>query len=195
MLPSGLQLNSQKSKSLSIQRRTNATPAPVDGTFDFLGYNFTISQKYRIDNRFVRSVSVDIAPKKISKIKTKISLSLVSYLQDRDFGSLDSRFKVITGNYHVYDYDKNIRRNVGIYYNYRQVDSESADGLVELDRFLKKILLSRTGRICGPLALAISTAQRRRLLKYSFCSSFQFKTHYHFNATDLTQLVRCWKYA
>ncbi len=195
ILPSGLHLNAQKSRSLPIQRKSNATPVPTDGAFDFLGYKFTISQKYRNDGRFVRNVSVDIASKKISKIKTKISLSAVAYLSDHDFDSFDSRFKIITGNYHVYDFDKNIRRNVGIYYNYRQVEYDKSVGLLELDHFLRKFLLSRTGRICGRLALAMSNAQRRRLLKYSFCSSFASKTHYHFNATDLTRLVRCWKYA
>jgi len=193
-LPSGLQLNPQKSRSLPIQRTTRANPAPVDGEFDFLGYKFTISQKHRNENRYVRNVTVDIASKKVSKIKTKVALSLSSYTRDLDFASLEDRFKVITGNYHVYDYDKNMRRNVGIFYNYRLVDSSNAQGLHELDAFTSKMLLSRSGRICSRLSSSLSKDQRKRLLKYSFRSSFQFKTHYHFNANELTQLVRCWKY-
>jgi hypothetical protein len=192
-LPKGLHLNPKKTKSVSICGKSKDSPV-LDGAFDFLGYQLSISTKYKCDNRFVREVKTDIAEKKISRLKTKIALSLLDFINGGSFQDLEDRFKLITGNYHIYDHGRNFRRNVGIYYNYSRISPGSSAGFDKLDAFLRSILLSRQGNICNRLYAILSNNQRRILLKYTFNSSFKNRTHYHFNADRLSQLIKCWKY-
>lgn len=192
-LPQGLQLNPKKTRAVPVRGKSN--PPSLDGSFDFLGYRLSISTKYRgTDNKMVRRVDVDIADKKISRLKSRIVLSLLDFINGGSFQDLEDRLRLITGNYHIYDYARSFRRKVGIYYNYNQISPDTALGLNRLDVFLKGILLSRDGNICGRLHPLLSPARRRRLLKYSFGTSFKNRTHYHFNAGRLTQLIECWKY-
>lgn len=192
-LPLGLQLNLKKTKAVPIHRKSNLPS--LDGSFDFLGYQISISMKHRnADKKMVRRVDVDIAEKKISRLKSRIILSLLDFINGGSFQNLEDRLKIITGNYHIYDYAKSFRRNVGIYYNYNQISQDYAIGLDNLDAFLRGILLSRRGNICRRLHPALNSSQRRRLLKYTFNTSFKNRTHYHFNFDRLTQLTECWKY-
>jgi hypothetical protein len=192
-LPSGLRLNPKKTKAVPVRGKSN--PPSLDGYFDFLGYSFSISTKFRdADNKFVRRVDVDISEKKISKLKSRVILSLMDFINGGTFQDLEDRLRLITGNYHIYDHARSFRRKVGIYYNYNQISLDTAKALTELDVFLKRILLSRNGTICRRLYPLLNSPQRRKLLKYSFNTSFRSRTHYHFNAARLAQLIECWKY-
>ena len=192
-LPVGLRLNPKKTKGVPVRGKSN--PPTLDGCFDFLGYSFSISKKYRdADNKFTRKVDVDISERKISKIKSRVILSLIDFMRGGSFQDLEDRFRLITGNYHIYDHARSFRRKVGIYYNYSQLSLDTAKGPAELDLFLKRLLLSRDGNICRKVFARLSSQQRRRLLKYSFSESYRSRTHYHFNAARLAELVECWKY-
>ncbi len=193
-LPSGLALNLKKTRTIQIKRKADASPAPIDGSFEFLGYSFSISQKYRDENRFVRKVSVDIAEKKVSKLKSRLIYTVLDFINTRNFQDFEDRIKLITGNYHIYDYDRSFRRKVGIFYNYRQINFDPSPGLHELDSFWSKIVLSRNGNVCRRLHPLLTPKQRRRLLKYTFRTSYKLRTHYHFSADRLGELIECWKY-
>ncbi|MGO7634196.1 antiviral reverse transcriptase Drt3a [Rhizobium leguminosarum] len=192
-LPLGLQLNQKKTKTVPMRGKSN--PPSLDGSFDFLGYQLSVTTKYRdSDKKMVRRVDVDIAEKKISRLKSRIVLSLLEFINGGSYQDLEDRLRLITGNYHIYDHAQSFRRNVGIYYNYNQISRDKAVGLTRLDAFLRGILLARNGNICTRLYPILVPAQRRRLLKYSFSTSFRNRTHYHFNSDRLTRLIECWKY-
>ncbi|WP_144577105.1 antiviral reverse transcriptase Drt3a [Agrobacterium sp. DE0009] len=192
LLPPGLILHPVKTRKFPF--REKAADISEDGSLEFLGYQFSVSKRYKEHNKWMRKVSVDIAKNKISKIKSRIVLSIVDYLNGGSFRDLEDRIRIITGNYHIYDHVKSFRRKVGIYYNYNQITMETSVGLPELDRFLKGMLLSRSGNVCRRLHARLTPDLRRQLLKYSFSSSFQSKTHYHFNSTRLSEIIDCWKY-
>lgn len=193
LLPDGLQLNRTKTKVVELCGKTKQTQ--LDGIFDFLGYQISIfTKERRTDNKIVRAVQLDISAKKIAKLKSRIALSLLAFANGGSFHDLEDRFRVITGNYHIYDYSRHFRRNVGIYYNYSRISTDTAVALHKLDVFLKSIILSRHGNLCRRLHTALSSEQRRTLLKYTFRASFEKRTHYHFNAPRLARLIECWKY-
>lgn len=193
-LPSGLKLNRSKSHTLTLTGKPEETPS-VDKYFDFLGYRFDIFQKkIQKNNPIQRTVIVDISTKKIKRIKTRILLSFLQYAKDGIFSDLEDRIKCLSGNYHIYDFEKSLRRNVGIYFNYRNVDHANSTALKDLDSFISKIVLSRNGRIAQMLRRRMGVAERNKLLKYSFSNSFKEKTHYHFNPEHLAHLTGSWKY-
>lgn len=196
LLPRGLELNHAKSRYFELDRQRVANPnaSTPEQKIDFLGYQFTIYGKARIDHGQTRKVIVDIAPKKVARIKHRVCLSALQYLNDNDYSSFRDRLKILSGNYNMYDYDKRMRRNVGIFWNYREIDASGSLAISDLDSFLRKFLLSRTGRICGRLWPILSDIQRRELLSIRFSRSFSETSFHHFNARRLAELVACWAY-
>lgn len=192
-LPSGIQLNDEKTKIIQFDKpKTKPQMDGVEGYVDFLGYRFAV---YRMLNSpIVRKVHADISPNKTTRLKTRITLSVFRFINDGNFVDLFDRLRILTGNYNVYDFERKIRRNVGIYYNYRFVDEAHSTALMELDAFLKKILLSNSGRIGGQLNAMLSRKQKRQLLTLSFRRSFVSKSFHHFPINRLTHLAGCWAY-
>lgn len=193
-LPVGIQLNNDKTKIIEFnQKLTNSSNDVVENSVDFLGYRFAVHRM--IDKRpFTRKVYADISPSKATRLKTRISLSALQFIRDGNFTDLHDRLRVLTGNYNVYDLERRIRRNVGIYYNYRFVDEVHSVVLKQLDAFLKQFLLASSGKIGGQLNSLLSPSQRRQLLTLSFCRSFRSRNFHHFPIDRLTHLVGCWVY-
>lgn len=195
-LPSGLELNHAKSRSFNLTRDAVNNPnlATEEQRIDFLGYQFIVYGQARLKPGQARRVITDIAPKKVKRIKHRICLSALDYLQNGDFSLLRDRLKLLCGNYNMYDFEKRIRRNVGVYWSYREIDASLSTAIAELDHFLKKFLLARSGKICGPLWLALTTPQRHELLSNRFSRSFSETSFHHFNSQRLAELTACWAY-
>jgi len=192
-LPSGIQLNNEKTKVIQFDLpKTKPARDGVEGNVDFLGYRFAVHRM--LDKPVIRKVHADISPNKTTRLKTRISLSALQFIKDGNFVDFFDRLRVLTGNYNVYDLERKIRRNVGIYYNYRFVDEGFSVALMELDDFLKKLLLASSGKIGGQLNAMLSPKQKRQLLTLSFRRSFGSKCFYHFPINRLTHLVGCWAY-
>lgn len=192
-LPPGIQLNSDKTKIIEFGLPKIKPPADVvENHVDFLGYSFAVHRMR--DKMPIRKVHADISSNKITRLKTRISLSALQFMKDGNFIDFFDRLRVLTGNYNVYDLERKIRRNVGIYYNYRYVDAANSDALKELDAFLKHFLLATSGRIGTQLNLLLSPKQKRQLLTLSFQRSFTSRSFHHFPINRLTHLVGCWVY-
>lgn len=198
-LPAGLTLNNAKCKVSDLNaQKVAAGAAVVESTVDFLGYRFGIFVPERLTTprrATGRRISIDVAPNKVTRFKTRIVLSLRQFVTDNSFEDLHDRLRLLTGNYNLYDFNKKLRRNVGIAWNYRHVNLTPSPSLSELDRFLLKLLLSNTGSLGSQLHQTLQPAQQRQLLALSFQRSFASKEFYHFNAERLTQLVSTWTYA
>lgn len=109
--------------------------------FDYLGYQFLVRNPTRQeagkikDGELCRKVHVDIARKKIKRIKTRIVRSLLSYAKSNDWELLRDRIAFLTQNFSVYNPKAGGKKVAGIYHSYPLI-SEGAAGLKDLDRFL-----------------------------------------------------------
>lgn len=200
-LPDGLELNENKTKICSTQKdvqpyKNNQSPPADVLTFEFLGYQFTVCEPLKNNDRSpFRNVHLDIAESKVKKIKTRMTRAIISYCKNRDFDLLETRFKFLTSNFSVLDADRERKRLAGIYYNYHRVDIESSKALIQLDSYLKKVALSGNGTVFDDFFCKTTVTQRRRLLRFSFDRGFRGKTFMHFSRENLKLVQECWVYA
>ncbi len=192
LLPPGLCLNEKKTRLMNFAE-TKAKAPSVEHQFDYLGFSFSVLQigKDRPNNR---KVIVDVSDNKVKKRKTRVARSILQYLKDGRFGDLRDRFRINSCNYKFFDTRKSRVRSAGMYHTYGLIDLPSKS-LKELDAFQTKMLLSKSGKICGPLSISLPLAQRNELLTISFERAFIDKTHFHFTPERLKALMECWKYA
>src|SRR5690606_20203750 len=123
MLP-GMAFNKEKSREYDFAGDSGNPPnssQPTTARFEFLGYQFTAEQRVKRDR--ARKIWVSIADKKVRLMKTRVYLSLKSFIKDGDGDMLVDRLRVLTGNYRVNRRGVNaIHRSryiySGIYYNY-----------------------------------------------------------------------------
>jgi hypothetical protein len=193
LLPLGLLLNSNKTRVTDLTVRQKSDGKPIQGTFDYLGYNFSIHETTRrnADNKLYRNVDIAIATKKVQRFKSRLCLAFCSFLSDGDIQMLERRLQVLSGNYNVRDFSTGRIRNVGLSCNYRRVNSTR--GLNELDSFFRALVVGSRHKIATRVAAKVPVNVRHSLLKYSFSKSFSQRTFYNFRAAELAELVRCWR--
>lgn len=192
--PLGLKLNTTKKydKKINLAHK-NTTDILCD--FNYLGYNFQVKNDSSGPSKSTfREVKIDIAEKKVKRIKTKVVKSLLDYLASPDIDLLTDRIKIITGNYSLVDRKTGIKRKTGIYYNYNHVNQVSSGELKRLDKFLRMSLLSNNGKVFSRITAAIPFKERKKLLKLTFTNGFKAKTLFDFNQHRMTEIMRCWKY-
>ena len=202
-LPPGLSLN--RKKQIICETNGDVTPhkaasEPVlEVDFEYLGYRFIVSSPLRNnkkrDGQHFRDVRLDIAQSKVNKTKTRLTKSIMSFNQNRDFSLLVSRLKFLASNFSVIDADRDRKRLAGIFYNYHRVDAARSTGLKELDSYLVKVISSGYGKISDEFYSKTTLAQRRALLSISFSRGFERKTFLHFSHSRLKAIQECWKYA
>lgn len=196
-LPFALNFNTAKSRLLDIPTQVRSNGQGIVGAFDYLGYNISVHETARVNRRLARAIEVTIAPKKIKRLKTRVCRSVLDFLETRDHQTLVRRLQLLTGNYNVRDFSTGQVRNVGLYCNYRHANQ--TDCLLELDAFLRAILIGQHSRLARRLAATISHSQRQSLLCFSFLDSFKNKTFYNFNPQELRSLkewlARCLNFA
>lgn len=190
----GLSINYDKTRYINFFNKPSKDPAVLAGKFDFLGYEFTVFKRYKEDRQVLRRVSLDVAPRKINRIKTRIFRSFRTYVADKNFSNLKDRLKVLSGNYNLYDRTKHIRRDAGFYCNYRLVNAAESNGITELDKFLKSMLLAKNSDLSKELSNTLTSQQKRDLLRISFRKSFVDRTFYHYPPNRLSELMGCWAY-
>ncbi len=190
-LPTGLQFNSTKTKHVNIPVQYKSDGAAVVGDFDYLGYNLSIHETKRVDNRFCRVIDVTLAPRKIRRLKSRISRAVASFTINGNKHLLERRMQLLTGNYNLRDLSTGRLRNVGLYCNYRRANSSAA--LVELDSFLRSIFVGGHSSLARRLLLKMPYRTRRSFLRYSFTNGFQERTFYNFRPDELAELTMCWR--
>lgn len=199
-LPPGLKINPEKKDIAEIPARVkkvNSAISPNLIQFDYLGYQFSVRNPTRQeagdakDGDIARKVEVDIAKKKIQRIKTRLIRSFLDYSKTSDWELLRDRVAFLTQNFSVYNPKVGGKKVAGIYHNYPLVSNE-APGLRELDRFLRGAVLSKTGRVFSATAPMLAKHQKRQLLKYSFARGHASRSFVHFSAVKISQIQRCW---
>lgn len=194
-LPVGLQFNdkSDVAKLLGFQKGNNKPDLEDD--FQFLGYSFAVSKAYRDPgrNKIVRRVEIDISDRKVRKLKTRVSRSLIRFKADGNYADLRDRIRLLTSNFTFHDIATGAKRPSGIYFNYPLVDAELSEALPALDAYLRSAIASPSPK--NKLKPTISPAQRRELLRLTFTDGFVNRRFFHFPAVRLEQLKACWAYA
>lgn len=194
--PLGLRLNQHKQYIQKVDRiNKNLLGTLCD--FNYLGYTFKVNNQpipgQSIKSTY-RNINIDIAPKKVKRIKTRIVLSLLSYIDSPDNSLLRDRLKILTSNYSIIDRTTGLKRKAGIYYNYNHVNQFSSGALEELDTFLRRSLLSNKGKIYSIVNPIIPMNIRKKLLKLTFSNGFKNKVFFDFNQYRMSEIMRCWKY-
>lgn len=201
-LPPGLELNPDKKNIVAATTRVakeSSAIAPNLLQFDYLGYQFLVKNPTKQeagktkDGELYRKIHVDIARKKIKRMKTRIVRSFLSYAKSNDWGLLRDRIAFLTQNFSVYNPKAGGKKVAGIYHSYPLI-SEGSAGLKELDRFLRNAVLSKKGRVFSITNTIISAHQRRQLLAYSFERGHSNRSFIHFSATRISQIQSCWIY-
>lgn len=174
----GLSINSLK--STEFQNKTGLIPIE----FDYLGYRFKKNNN---------DVEIDISPKKVKKIKTRLAKSFYQFSKTSDFSLLIKRVKFLTGNFSLTSRSKVEGNDLksGIYYNYSEVPQNS-DALKELDEFFVKLIYAKNGKLGTRLSTQINNKQRRLLRKYSFRKGFENKISHKFTYDDIVNIRKCW---
>jgi hypothetical protein len=190
-LPKGLSFNSLKTTFLDIPVQHKSNGAALVGSFDYLGYNFSIHETVRVDNHLSRAVDVTLAPRKVRRIKSRVSRAVANFTLNGDTALLERRMQLLTGNYNLRDSSTGRIRNVGLYCNYRRANSMAA--LVELDSFLRSVFVGERGSLSQKLSSKMSYKDRRSFLRYSFTKSFHDRTFYNFPPAELVKLTVCWR--
>ncbi|WP_031361952.1 antiviral reverse transcriptase Drt3a [Caballeronia sordidicola] len=208
-LPAGLTLNRKKletpTKLTTIKPYdANKTKVQTFGqgknpllSMEYLGYAFEVYDPPKTDtprNQF-RTVRLDISESKRNKIKKRIVLAVYSYCKNKNFQLLENRLNFLTSNFSIEDKNRDQKRLAGLYYNYYLITDSDADGLKELDCFLRAAVLSNKGRTFARFYKNSTPLQRRQLLTHSFVFNFRKEAFVHHTAKQLKQIQRCWKYA
>lgn len=184
-----LEFNNKKTKII----KTNLNKPE---SFEYLGYQYIINPDSS-KNKSV-SVTVNIAPKKINKIKTKIILSLLDYKKNKNFKLLKNRFLFLTCTYPIKTSHQKISpfKNSGylqggIFYNYHQLSNNNVS-LKELDKFVCNILFSN-----NIYSQALKLSDKKELAKYSFTVAYnrKFTRNYNTKQFKMNNITRCWQYA
>ena len=134
-----LKFNNKKTKI--IKRDVNK-----QDSFEYLGYQYVTNQSLTKSKK--SKITINIAPKKINKIKTKIIYSLLDYKKNKNFKLLKNRFLFLTCTYPIKTLHQKISpyKNSGylqggLFYNYN-ILSDDNHSLKELDKFVCNILFS-----------------------------------------------------
>lgn len=200
MLPPGLSLNPTKRQVEEASNRVSPTkpadPAVHLFKFDYLGYSFRISEPARDKTKqpgdHHRTVVVDIAERKITRFKTRISRSFFDFAKNGDWPLLRDRIKFLTKNFSVYNAKAGGKKIAGIFHSYPLASSD-AEGIASLDQFLRNAILSKNGRISSLSSPKLTGTQKRQLLSNSFREGHAKASFVYFSGSRLKQIQQCWK--
>lgn len=199
-LPPGLEFNSTKMTIADTGGRLQKVDSPVSQVllrFDYLGYGFTVRNPLKSETKnfkdgdLAREVEIDIATKKLKKIKTRLVRSFLDFSKTSDWPLLKDRVAYLTQNFSVYNPKAGGKKIAGIFYSY-PLAREYSPGLKELDSFLRNAALAKNGRLFASTSGLLSGQQRRALLRYSFSRGHASKNFVHFSPQRIREIQRCW---
>lgn len=158
-----------------------------DTTLDYLGYKFIF--KDTPNGKNLKTVDIDIADKKIKKMKTRIARSFQAYRKSGDLLLMQRRLKFLTGNYPIYRGRSDRGLKGGIYYNYPMLTQY--DGLKDLDKFKRNIAKSMKHPIGRALRLSLSTEQLDWISNISFVYGHKKKVFHKLTRNQMYEIKSC----
>jgi hypothetical protein len=153
---------------------------------EYLGYQFTTET---IKNK--KTLTISIANKKVKKIKSRITHSLLDFVKNENFTLLENRIKFLTGNFSVRKNSEGNDLKAGIYYNYSHITD--FDIFDELNLYLRKSLYSKSGNFGLNLSSKLDNSQRQKLANYSFKYGYFKKVFCPFTVDEMIDIKDCWR--
>jgi hypothetical protein len=198
MLPPGLVLNNKKIRCCSACHGINYSNEKCyrneTMVIEFLGYEFLVENPAEMPGRGEkRNVCIEISRAKVARIKKRMIRSLLAFARNGDFELISDRFKYLSSNFGISDKNTGKRVLAGIYYGYPLLD-DSADSLRELDAFLRTLIFYQHGRFSGTNAVAFTSAQRRKLLTFSFLNGHRERNYVNFSTRRIGKIQECWRH-
>jgi reverse transcriptase-like protein len=203
-LPPGMQFNKEKSSILPVTNLDNKNSKAV--AFEYLGYRFSFLDTAKGDKP--RPVVVSISQRKITKLKSRIILSLKRYSKDKNYTLLRDRLRFLSGNYRVRRFGISAIKTSshiksGIYYSYRQCGTYSAQTITahdclelkELDGFYFSLIKSTKSRYFWTLKTQLTTQQYNELRTLSFFKGFDKRMTARFAPHRVRDIKSAWKNA
>lgn len=197
LLPVGMRFNTEKEDRLDIACK--AKENQQNKNFEYLGYKYSFSDL--AVGKTHRVIKVEIADKKISKIKTRIFCALKAYSKDRNFPLLHKRLRFLAGNFTVLRHGASsikTSRHVksGIFYNYKLCGTYKCGELIEhdgpelkaLDAFYHSLLKNAPG-----MRVSLSASQLAQLRTISFFKGFSLKYSEVFDASEVADIKKVWR--
>ncbi|MBB4845907.1 hypothetical protein HNP55_004461 [Paucibacter oligotrophus] len=191
LLPTGLTLNARKTTCIKIDKDgITGSKTSASREISYLGYSIKFPSTKK--DKF----TVSIPEKKVSKIKSRIAISIMQYIRDEKYEDLILRIRFLTSNFKVGGSKQNGTLYSGIYYNHQYINKESATTIFkELDCFLQKLVYSKTGSIGTKLSSRLNNAQRRHICSHSFLKGHSAPVFRHFKNKQLGEARGVWAHA
>lgn len=174
----GLEPNRKKSKQI-IFGKGNPVANYEYNEMTYLGYKF----KYQNDK-----LTVLISDRKINEIKRRIVASFYSWISHRDFNLLCDRLKFLTGNSRFINIKDSVPTLCGLKQNYPLISEEGKSALIDLDRFMKRLIYSKNARIGS----SFIQPQRNALSRFSFRRGYESKKWQEFSVKRIGEINRIW---
>ncbi|WP_138436193.1 antiviral reverse transcriptase Drt3a [Marinobacter shengliensis] len=156
---------------------------------DYLGYKFLFTDTP--SGKKPKNVEIDIADKKIKKIKTRIARVFQAYKKSGNYPLTQQRLKFLTGNYPIYRGRSEAGLKGGIYYNYPMLTRY--DGLRELDKFKRNIARSMKHPLGRALKLSLSSDQLDWISNISFAYGHKKKVFHKFSGKQMHEIKSCFE--
>lgn len=195
LLPKGLKFNSDKFNFIERQfiannnkKLYNNYGKPNKDTLEYLGYKFCFGEFSTEANK----INIQIADKKVKKIKKRIIFSIKAYVKDGNYNLFKNRMKFLTGNFRITNTKYNSTINSGIYYNYQYINNYNS--LDELNVFYRNALFSKSSSFGRKLSARLDANKRRELVKYNFKTGFEKRIIRNFTPIDIAKIKNCWKH-
>ena len=203
-LPAGVKFNQSKSDAMSVDCFDKSKQGLI--SFEFLGYKFTFSNLAK--GSVQREVRVSISDRKITKLKTRLILSLKKFKKDHNRGLLRDRLCFLSGNYRVQRKGLNAIKTSkyvksGIFYSYRLCGTYSdagtaphdCDELKRLDGFYSSLIRGKNSEFTLLLRAAFPQPTYDDLRKISFFKGYSIKRSVRFSASRVHEIKEVWRSA
>lgn len=193
-LPCGLSFNYNKQRIIDVPKRGKVDKKV--GSFDFLGYKYTIRDTLvqgNANKSLFREIDVSLSVNRIKKIKTRIAKALYIYSRDGGFELLKDRIDFLTSNRLMKKKNENRLIATGIYYSNSNLTSID-NGMKELDLYLKKIILGYFNKRSSGVLFTLTAQQKRLLLSCSFVNGYRNDNYKKFAPNKLNEIKDAWRY-
>ena len=178
--PLKFKVKSSKNKHIKLTKDEFDKNANSCIKFSYLGYEFTIKNEDKKENRVV---NLDISPDKIRKFKTKIRKSFLSYDKNKDYDLLERRIIFLTHNYILTKNSKGSIIKSGIYYSYSYANPDNNGSIFILDKFLRRCIWYSI----------LSIQQKRKMYKRTFNHGFKNRIILKYSYPEFQKITKVWK--
>ncbi len=159
---------------------------------DYLGYHFSVSNPKGAKKGSYRLIDINISSKSLSEIKSRIVRAFLEFTKTREADTLIDRIRFLTSNFVVINKTTGVRQMCGIYHSYPRITDHA--GLLELDRFLRNIILAKKGRVYSKTTSVLDAKLKRKLLSFRFSDGYKTKRIVRFSRTELANFQRYWNH-